>query len=242
MTPRDEDEFLARYDPRAFPPVAVTVDVAVLTLRDDGLCVLLVRRGEPPFQGRWALPGGFVRPDETLDAAAVRELAEETGQAPARLEQLATYGDPGRDPRMRVVSVAYVVLLPSPPSPVAGTDAAAARFWPVAALGGRRGPRLAFDHARIVADAVERVRAKLEYTSVATAFLAEPFTLSQLRRVYEDVWSVALDPANFRRKVLGTAGFVEPAGGTAHGVGRPAALYRAGGAVLLHPAMLRPAP
>src|SRR5688500_6459789 len=134
----DEDRtFLAGYDPHAFPPVAVTVDLVILTVRGGELCVLQIRRGEPPQRGRWALPGGFVGPDETLDEAAARELAEETGiRAGAHLEQLATFGDPGRDPRMRVVSVAYLALVPDLPTPVAGTDASEARYLPVAQIGG----------------------------------------------------------------------------------------------------------
>lgn len=239
-----EREFLAAYDPRAFPPVAVTVDVAVLTLRAGSLSVLLVQRGEPPYEGAWALPGGFVRTDESLDAAAARELAEETGVTNAPVAQLATYGDPDRDPRMRVVSVAYVALVRSVDPPVAGTDAAEARLWPVEDVVGRRRRRrtaLAFDHARIVADAVERARDMLRHTPVATALVDEPFTLSELRHVYEAVWGVPLDPANFRRKVLSTPGFVTPYDATRGGVGRPAALYRAAGAVTLDPPMPRPA-
>ncbi len=236
-----ERAFLDAYDPRAFPPVAVTVDVAILTVRPDGLSVLLVRRGTHPHRGRWALPGGFVRQRENLDDAARRELAEETGlDARAHLEQLATYGDPDRDPRMRVVSVAYLALLPDLPRPVAGTDAADARFWPVAELTGT-GPALAFDHARVVADAVERVGAKLEYTSLATTLLAEPFTIADLRRVYEAVWGVELHPANFRRKVLSTPGFVVPTGQD-RPTGRGwAELYHRGATTQLHPALLRPA-
>src|SRR5947209_7887518 len=127
--PSSEEAFLASYDPRAFEPVAVTVDVVALTIRDGALDVLLVQRGVPPFEEQWALPGGFVRsrPAEDLDEAAVRELAEETGQRPGRihLEQLASYGSPGRDPRMRVISVAYLMFAPELPEPHAGTDAQA---------------------------------------------------------------------------------------------------------------------
>src|SRR5579859_6368481 len=193
---------LAGYDPRAFEPVAVTVDVVTLTIRDGVLTVLLVERGVPPFDGQWALPGGFGRSGpaaEDLDEAAIRELAEETGQRLGRihLEQLATYGTPGRDPRMRVVSVAYLVFAPELPEPQAGTDARAAAWVPVGSLGlaeggGGQRPgttrRLAFDHARILADGLERARAKLEYTPLATAFVAEEFTISELRAVYETVW------------------------------------------------------
>jgi 8-oxo-dGTP diphosphatase len=232
----------ADYDPRRYPPVAVTADLVVLTVRDDELAVLLVRRGEPPFAGGLALPGGFVRPDETLREAAVRELAEETGPGfeAVHLEQLASYGDPGRDPRMRVVTVAYLGLAPSLPAPRAGSDAAEAAWVPVAGLLGGAGERLAFDHDQILADGVERARAKLEYTPLATAFCPPEFTVGQLRRVYEIVWGVALDPRNFHRKITGTAGFLRPAGGTTVGDrGRPAQLYRRGDATALQPPLLR---
>jgi 8-oxo-dGTP diphosphatase len=246
---------MAPYDPSAFPPFAVTVDLVVLTVRDHALCALAVRRGEPPFQGRWALPGGFVRVDEGLAEAAARELAEETGlraQQPAgpgaglgaHLEQLATYGDPQRDPRMRVVSVAHLVLAPDLPAPRAGGDARSVRWAPVEELlahEGDGGPRLAFDHARILADGVERARSKIEYSSLAAAFCPAEFTVGELRRVYEAVWGVALDPRNFHRKVTGTLGFLVPTGGTTtRQGGRPAQLFHAGGATVLNPPMLRP--
>ncbi|MBM9618931.1 NUDIX hydrolase [Streptomyces zhihengii] len=251
---------MSPYDPSAFPPFAVTVDLVVLTVRRHALCALVVRRGEPPFQGRWALPGGFVRDDEDLAGAAGRELAEETGLSAhdpalptgngAHLEQLATYGDPRRDPRMRVVSVAHLVLAPDLPAPRAGGDANSARWASVEELlamrdagGAEEGEQapLAFDHATILADGVERARSKIEYSSLATAFCPPEFTVGELRRVYEAVWGVALDPRNFHRKVTGTPGFLVPAGGTTtRQGGRPAQLFRAGGATLLNPPMLRP--
>jgi 8-oxo-dGTP diphosphatase len=252
-----DGEFLAGCDPRSFHPVAVTVDVVTLTIRDGALDVLLVQRGVPPFEGQWALPGGFVkpRPAEDLDEAAVRELAEETGQHLGRihLEQLATYGTPGRDPRTRVISVAYLVFAPELPEPRAGSDAAAAAWVPVSSLGltdGGSGQRpgttrrLAFDHARILADGLERARSKLEYTPLATAFVAEEFTISELRAVYEAVWGERLHAGNFHRKVLSVPGFVESTGETTE-TGGPrggprARLYRRGDARLLHPALLRP--
>ncbi|GHB71439.1 NUDIX hydrolase [Streptomyces cirratus] len=246
---------MSPYDPSAFPPFAVTVDLVVLTVRRHALCALVVRRGEQPFQGRWALPGGFVRDEEDLAAAAARELSEETGLCAhdpgvpgvgngAHLEQLATYGDPKRDPRMRVVSVAHLVLAPDLPAPRAGGDANSARWAPVDELleaGEQASAGLAFDHARILADGVERARSKIEYSSLATAFCPPEFTVGELRRVYEAVWGVALDPRNFHRKVTGTPGFLVPAGGTTtRQGGRPAQLFRAGGATLLNPPMLRP--
>lgn len=242
---------MSPYDPSAFPSFAVTVDLVVLTVRGHALCALIVRRGEPPYQGQWALPGGFVRGDEDLSQAAARELEEETGlraESGAHLEQLATYGDPHRDPRMRVVSVAHLVLAPDLPAPTPGGDAHGARWAPVGSLlehvAAERADEaapLAFDHARILADGVERARSKIEYSSLATAFCPPEFTVGELRRVYEAVWGVSLDPRNFHRKVTGTVGFLVPTGGTTtRQGGRPAQLFRAGGAALLNPPMLRP--
>lgn len=247
----EERAFLETYDPTAFPPVSLTVDTVLFTIRAGTLQVLLVKRGSHPFRGHWALPGGFVRPDEDPDSAARRELQEESGLdvRPAHLEQLATYGAPGRDPRMRVVTVAYVGMMPDLPSPAAGTDATDAHFFPVQDLDlasgaeTQDGPALAFDHYRIIADGLERVRAKLEYTPLATRFADERFTLADLRRIYEAVWDIDLHPANFRRKVLSTPGFVRAIGAQgkpSQPGGRSADLYRAGNAELLHPAMLRP--
>lgn len=234
---------MSGYDPSRYPAVAVTVDLVVLTIRADELCVLLIRRGEAPYKGRWALPGGFVRPDEDLDRAAGRELHEETGLSPddVHVEQLATYGAPRRDPRMRVVSVAYLALAPNLPGPRSGSDAAAARWAP--ALGVLAGnDRLAFDHEQILGDGLERARAKLEYTSLAAAFCGPEFTVAELRRVYEVVWGDSLDARNFHRKATGAAGFLEPTGTTTtRDGGRPAQLYRRGPAELLHPPLIRPA-
>lgn len=286
---QSERDFLAAYDPRAFDPIAVTVDIVVLTLREGVLHVLAVRRGGPPFAGDWALPGGFVRAGrESLDEAAHRELAEETGlDARAlhrvHLEQLGSYGQPDRDPRMHVVSVAYLAFAPGLPEAAAGGDAAGAAWLPVASLSPARQPHtavsrhieqglgagthgggagsqarlaggpaeppaegleFAFDHGRILADGLERARAKIEYTPLATAFLGETFTITELRAVYEAVWGATLHAGNFHRKVLSVPGFVESTGATGSRPGSRggprARLYRAGDARLLHPALLRP--
>ena len=221
----------ADYDASQFPAFAVTVDVVVLTMSDGGLHVLLVRRGVTPFEGMWAIPGGFKRPAETLDEAAKRELLEETGvDGASLLRQFGAYGDPGRDPRMNVVTVAYLAVLREVHGIAAGTDAAAAALIPVSeALNGKI--ELAFDHARIVRDAVERVRVDLGLTGIATVFVGPTFTLAELRSVYEAVWGVHLDGANFRRSVLAEDGWVIPTGRRARPGstgGKPAELYRAG--------------
>ena len=223
------------------PPVAVTVDLVVLTVRTGRLSVLLVRRGIPPQRGRWALPGGFNRPDEDLPVAAARELAEETGlrDLPVHLEQLATYGAPKRDPRMRVVTVAYLAIGPDLPDPVAGSDAAGAHWVPVDEVLSAQ-DRLAFDHSAILTDGLERARAKLEYTPLASQFCPEPFTVTELRQIYESVWGLPLDPRNFHRKVTSVEGFLVPTGETTgHHRGRPAQLYVAGPGRMLMPPMLR---
>jgi 8-oxo-dGTP diphosphatase len=221
----------APYDPSQFPAFAVTVDVVILTMLDNRLCVLLVRRGVAPFEGMWAIPGGFKRPTETLDEAARRELVEETGVDSANLlTQFGAYGDPGRDPRMNVVTVAYLAVLRDVAGIAAGTDAAAAALVPVSeALDGKI--ELAFDHARILRSALERVRVDLDFTGIATAFVGPTFTVAELRAVYEAVWGVRLDGANFRRSVVTEEGWVIPTGRRARpGVtgGKPAELYRAG--------------
>jgi 8-oxo-dGTP diphosphatase len=219
------------YDASQFPAFAVTVDVVVLTMSEGRLHVLLVRRGVPPFEGLWAIPGGFKRPTETLDEAAKRELLEETGvDGASLLRQFGAYGDPERDPRLNVVTVAYLAVLRDVLGIAAGTDAAAADLVPVSeALNGKI--ELAFDHARIVRDALERVRADLGLTGIATAFVGPTFTLAELRAVYEAVWGVQLDGANFRRSVLAESGWVIPTGRRARPGstgGKPAELYRAG--------------
>jgi 8-oxo-dGTP diphosphatase len=221
----------AGYDPSQFPTFAVTVDVVILTMSEGVLHMLLVRRGEEPFRGMWAIPGGFKRPTETLDDAARRELVEETSvDVPSLLTQFGAYGDPDRDPRTNVVTIAYLAVLRDVGAVVAGTDAADAALVPVSdVLKGKI--ELAFDHLRIVRDAVERVRVELEVAGIATAFVGTTFTLAELRAVYEAVWGVQLDAANFRRSIVAEDGWVIPTGRRAQpgpAGGRPAELYRAG--------------
>jgi 8-oxo-dGTP diphosphatase len=223
------------------PPFAVTVDIVLLTICDDRLCALVVRRGSPPFEGRLALPGGFVEVDENLETAAIRELAEETNvrMDAVHLEQLASYGEPDRDPRMRTVSVAWLAIAPDLPDPSAGTDAADAQWVPVEELLDHH-EVLAFDHRRILAHGVERAQAKLEYSTIGTAFCGAEFTVAELRHVYEVVWRRRLDPGNFHRKVTGAEGFVVETGERVGGrSGRPAQLFRRGPADLLHPPLTR---
>jgi 8-oxo-dGTP diphosphatase len=204
------------------PGIRVTVDIVIFALRDWELQVLLIRRGIPPFQGRWALPGGFVLDDESLEAAARRELEEEAGVRDVYLEQLYTFGQPGRDPRGRVVTVAYYALLTTEAAPlVAGTDAGAARWMPA-----RKHPALAFDHEQILGYALERLTNKLEYTTVGFKLLPRTFTLGQLQRVYEAVLGRPLDKRNFRRK-MALLGVLKPLEEWVQdGPSRPARLYR----------------
>lgn len=242
----EERVFLDNYDPGAFPRVAVTADVVILALLDGALSVLLIERALPPFQGHWALPGGFVREGEDLEAAAARELSEETRlslrRMHATLEQLRTYSAPDRDPRMWVVSTALIALVPEFGRQRAGGDATEARLWTIDELADPKGPWLAFDHHLIINDAIEWARERIETTSVAASLLEQPFSLSRLRGVYETVWGVRLDPANFRRKVLSTPGFVETTGRRAapEGGGRPAELYHQGSATRLELPLRRP--
>lgn len=205
-----------------YPRPALTVDIVVFTLRDHTLQVLLIQRAAEPYKGMWALPGGFVQMTETLETAALRELEEETGVKNAYLEQLYTYGDPQRDPRGRVVSVAYFALVPSSKTvgPEKGSDAASASWFPINAL-----PPLAFDHADIVAYAVRRLRYKLEYSAVGFELLPDTFTLTQIQSTYEIILGEKLDKRNFRRRILG-ANIIEPTNDMSSGEGRPARLYR----------------
>ena len=209
-------------DPFAFPHPAVAVDVILFTIAEGELRVLLIRRDIEPFEGAWALPGGFVHVDESLETAARRELSEEAGVEVRWLEQLYTFGDVSRDPARRVISVCYFALIDaSRLIPHAGTDARAVGWCAIDEL-----PALAFDHARIVAYALERLRYKTEYAPVAFQLLPEELTLGELQRVYEVIHGRELDKRNFRRKVLALGILEETGEQRSEGPGRPAALYR----------------
>lgn len=219
--------------------IHVAVDLTVLTLRDGVLNVLLIQREDEPHRGAWALPGGFIQHGEDLDAAAHRVLADEAslGSGAVHLEQVKTFGTPGRDPRGHVVSVSFMALGADLPDPRRGDDVADARWWAVADLGE---VTLAFDHAAVLESSIERARSKLEYTTLAVTFLPEEFTVSQLRGVYESVWGATLDAGNFHRKATRTEGFlVELDRHAAPTGGRPARLYCAGQGSYLVPPLLR---
>lgn len=205
-----------------YPRPAVTVDIIIFTLRESKLQVLLVQRAQPPYKNAWALPGGFVQLDESLEEAAARELDEETGVQEAYLEQLYTYGEPDRDPRGRVITIAYYALLPrdAPIRQEGGSDARKARLIPINEL-----PELAFDHAEIIQYAIRRLRYKLEYSAVGFELLPEEFTLSEIQQTYEKILGEQLDKRNFRRRIL-LAGIIEATGSLRTGEGRPARLYR----------------
>ena len=183
----------------------LTVDCVVFGLDDDRLEVLLIERGHPPFRGHWAIPGGFVDPPESLEDAARRELEEETGLRDLYIEQLYTFGDPGRDPRGHTVSVAYYGLVRLAHHAVAGgDDARDARWFAVDDL-----PRLAFDHDRTLDVALARLKAKVRYQPIGFELLPRKFTLSQLQRLYETLLQTRLDKRNFRKKLLGMGLLVE---------------------------------
>jgi 8-oxo-dGTP diphosphatase len=219
-----------------------TADLVVMTVRDDQLKILLVVRDNEPFRGRLALPGGFLRPGEDLEHTARRELTEETGIDPARLPllQLHTYSAPDRDPRGRVITTAFLAIAPDLPAVVGATDARSADW---VEFHESLRSQLAFDHWIIVDKAMARIRSEFEYTPLAASFCSQPFTMSELRRIFELVWDVTMDPGNFRRKVTAIKGFVEPAGQQRRNSdgGRPAELYRRGHAKALNPPLRRPA-
>jgi len=198
----------------------VTVDIVIFTIQSGELRVLLVKRGAQPFQGQYAIPGGFVHEGESLEDAALRELREETGVADVYLEQLYSFGDPGRDPRGRVITVAYFALVSADRSLKAGTDAAEATWWPF-----DRRPQLAFDHRKILDYALERLRNKLEYTTVGFQLLPEKFTMTELQEVYEAILGKKLDKRNFRRK-LALLKILKPLSEYRRGGQRPAQLHK----------------
>jgi len=202
------------------PRLSVTVDIVLFTIRDRRLQVLLIKRLAPPFANRYALPGGFVLEDESVETAAVRELREETGVDRVYLEQLYTFGDLHRDPRGRVITVAYYALVPHTQSLHAGTDAADAAWFPVSSL-----PQVAFDHRKIVEYAHMRIRNKLNYTNVGFELLQAKFTLTELQLVHEAILGEALDKRNFRRK-LSQQGIVKPVKEWVETGRKPAQLFR----------------
>lgn len=205
-----------------YPRAALTVDCVVFGFDESELKVLLIERGLAPFKGKWALPGGFVRVDETIDEAARRELLEETGLANVFLEQLYTFGTVKRDPRERVVSVAYYALVKLAEHPATGaTDASDAAWFPVS-----KPPALAFDHTEILATALERLRGKVRYEPIGFELLPEKFTLSQLQHLYETVLNTELDKRNFRKKILSMALLIPLKEQMRAGAHRPAQLFR----------------
>lgn len=215
-------ELPANYNPADYERPSVTVDVVIFALVADDLQVLLIKRKKQPYAQMWAIPGGFVRINESLEEAAARELAEETGVTGVYMEQLYTFGDPDRDPRTRVITVAYFALAPyDAVDHRPGDDAAETGWFSVFDL-----PELAFDHARILEYALTRLRYKLEYTSVGFKLLPDVFTLSELQQAYETILGEKLDKRNFRRKILAAEILEETGEKDRSGEGRPAMLYR----------------
>lgn len=204
------------------PHPAVTVDIVVFTIRNNQLKLLLIRRAYSPYKGKWALPGGFVNVNESLDRAAERELQEETGVTDVFLEQLYTFGEPKRDPRERVITVAYYALIPSEKIQLmAATDAEAVGWFGMDEM-----PKLAFDHSKIVQLAHERLVAKLDYSTLAFKFLPESFTLHELQNIYEIINQETIDKRNFRKWFLGLGQIEETGKKSKGGAHRPAKLYR----------------
>jgi 8-oxo-dGTP diphosphatase len=215
-------ESAENYDPTRYDRPSVTVDVVIFTLQDRQLHVLLVKRKHWPYEGRWAIPGGFVQLDESLEQAARRELEEETGVRDIYLEQLYTFGEPKRDPRTRVISVAYIALVSADTQTLRVSDESTdVRWFPVGLLPGP----LAFDHDAILAIGLDRLRSKLEYTTLAFQLLPEVFSILELKHIYEQILDEELDKGNFYRKIK-DAKVLEDTGMRREGRGRPTSLYR----------------
>jgi 8-oxo-dGTP diphosphatase len=232
----EEKQFLEKYRPKDYARPSVAVDLVIFTIIDAQLRVLVVKRQEHPFKGDWALPGGFVRvgegskeQGEDLDAAARRELQEETGLDPDRvhIEQLFTFGRANRDPRMRVISVAYFALVRPDLAPFvkAGGDVSHAEWLPVEQL---KKTELGFDHREVIDTALSRVRGKLEYSGIAFDLVPLTFTIPELRHVYSIVLDKEMDPGNFRRKFnrMLEDGLIEQAPGKRITASKPATVYR----------------
>jgi 8-oxo-dGTP diphosphatase len=204
-----------------YPHPAVTTDIVIFTIEDGELKVLLIERSNDPYKGCWALPGGFVDINEDLESAALRELKEETGVTGVYLEQLFTFGRPNRDPRERVISVAYYALVPLDKLDIKpASDASKAEWYPCSSL-----PKLAFDHQQIVRLARQRLAAKMDYSTIGLNFMPNKFTLSELQRVYEIIRGVPLDKRNFRKRVLTFNGINDTGEMRRNGKHRPARLY-----------------
>lgn len=210
------------YDASAYERPSVTVDVVIFSLHNEDLRVLLIQRKYEPYQGAWAIPGGFVQMGESLEEAARRELMEETAVSNVYLEQLYTFGKPNRDPRTRVITIAYIALVPHDAiQPQAGDDAAEAAWFSMNKL-----PNLAFDHQEIIDYALTRLRYKLEYTTVGFELLPDQFTLSELQQAYELILGETLDKRNFRSKITSAEILEESGKMKQEGKGRPAKLYQ----------------
>jgi 8-oxo-dGTP diphosphatase len=212
----------ANYDPARYHRPSVTVDVVIFALVEDDLRVLLIKRKYAPYAGFWAIPGGFVRLDESLEDAAVRELAEETGVTDVYIEQLYTFGEPERDPRTRVITVAYFALVPFDAIHHHPGEEAAETSW----FSVFEPPELAFDHQAILEYALTRLRYKLEYTSVGFKLLPDEFTLTELQKAYETILGEPLDKRNFRRKISSAQILEETGRKKRESEGRPAKLYQ----------------
>ncbi len=214
-------EEMEGYDASKYERPSVTVDVVIFALHKGELHVLLIQRKRPPYQDMWAIPGGFVQMDESLEMSARRELMEETAVADVYLEQLYTFGAPNRDPRTRVITVAYIALVPySTINPKAGDDAAETAWFPMSKL-----PTVAFDHAEILEYAFTRLQYKLEYTTVGFELLPDHFTLTELQHAYESILGEKLDKRNFRNKIMAAKILEESGKMKQEGKGRPARLY-----------------